>query len=203
MRINSVAISFTSLFALGSFVFSASSAAALPYKFFPEFKQTEKTVGNKDVPIAFGKAGIFLVFTGEHCPTDQEWRAQVNKLGALALKNDINVFLINSYSSDFFEHNSTFQINASLNRSQTTLPYFLDRKRNLANAFKIQRTPTALLFNAQKKLVYFGSIGDPASETSTTPLLLLQTTIENLGMKKDIPERETDILGCSLEESLK
>jgi len=113
--------------------------------------------------------GLLIIFTCNTCPfvvgtpDFPGWERQYNTLFDQAVKRNVGFVLVNSNErnrqlgiSEGVDSENQMRKHAEEKGYQ--MPYLLDEKSVLANAFGVKTTPHVFLFNEELKLVYSGSI---------------------------------------------
>jgi thioredoxin-related protein len=81
------------------------------------------------------------------------------------------------------------------------MPYLLDEKSSLANAFGAKTTPHVFLFDHNMKLVYRGAIDDNVNSASAVKTKYLENAMNALSAGKTIEVNDTRPVGCSIKRS--
>ena len=81
-----------------------------------------------------------------------------------------------------------------------TVPYVLDSKSALADAFGATRTPECYLFDASGKLIYHGAIDDNATASQVGRKHLFTAIDESLA-GKEVSVKETRSIGCMIKRA--
>ena len=83
-------------------------------------------------------------------------------------------------------------------KGYANIPYLVDEKSALANAFGGKSTPHVFLFDKDWKLAYEGAIDDNHKSAEMVKSTYLKNAIENLAKGKKIDPNNTKALGCSI-----
>ena len=109
---------------------------------------------------AFGKKGLLIIFTCNHCPYAKAVWPRVIRLGAYAQKNGVNVLGINPNINPQYPDDAPAAMQNKIKEWGIPFPYLIDDTQKTAREFKAQCTPDIYLFNAAQKLVYHGRVDD-------------------------------------------
>ena len=153
--------------------------------------------------------GLLIIFTCNTCPfvvgtpDFPGWERQYNTLFDQAVKRNVGFVLVNSN-----ERNRQFGISEGVDSENQMrkhaeekgyqMPYLLDEKSVLANAFGAKTTPHVFLFNEELKLVYSGSIDNIWDNKRKEEIPYLINAINALSQGKKIKPSATPPKGCSI-----
>jgi peroxiredoxin len=147
---------------------------------------------------AFGKKGLLIVFTCNHCPYAKAVWPRVIRLGAYAQKNGVNALAINPNINPRYPDDSPAEMQNKIREWGIPFPYLIDNTQNTARAFKAQCTPDIYLFTAAQKLVYHGRVDDNWQDESKVTKEELKEAIEDLISGKPIMVEQYPSMGCSI-----
>ncbi len=174
-----------------------SIALSEPVSKWPNIDKTIFDISNNELKWKSEKNGTLIVFTNEYCPYDKDWRQRLTKLVKWAAGQHFFVVIVNPNSDkNLFDDSSTV-----LNKSAaefSPVPYVLDPKLYLTRQFRVQRTPTAYLFNADKKRVYYGRIDNEPDPTKPVTSSYLDNALQALINGSPLSTSTTSPLGCKI-----
>lgn len=78
------------------------------------------------------------------------------------------------------------------------IPYVLDNRHIIADAFGAKTTPHAFLFNGDMELVYKGAIDDNVDSAEAVEHNWLIDAVKNSAMGKPVDPNSTKAVGCSI-----
>ncbi|MDA9819404.1 thioredoxin family protein [Salibacteraceae bacterium] len=144
------------------------------------------------------KNGLLVVFSCNTCPFVIAWEDRYNELDALCKKNGIGMVLVNSNEARRAGDDSMDKMKKHAKELGYTMPYVVDSKSALANAFGARTTPHIYLFDKEMKLAYTGLIDDNHRSKDEVSKSFLKDAIQNLASGKNIDPAETKSMGCSI-----
>jgi len=146
----------------------------------------------------FGKKGLLVVFTCNHCPYAKAVWPRMIRLGRYALEREIGVVAINPNINPNYPDDAPLEMGKKIKEWRIPFPYLIDDTQKVARAFDAQCTPDIYLFNAEHKLVYHGRIDDNWQEESKVTKEELKEAITNLAEGQPITEKQFPSMGCSI-----
>jgi len=146
----------------------------------------------------FGKKGILVVFTCNHCPYAKAVWQRIIRLGAYAQENSVNVLAINPNINPNYPDDSPDEMRKKIKEWGIPFPYLIDDTQKVARAFNAQCTPDIYLFDADKKLVYHGRVDDNWQDESKVTKEDLKEAIDDLVAGKPNKEEQFPSMGCSI-----
>jgi hypothetical protein len=146
----------------------------------------------------FGKKGLLIVFTCNHCPYAKAVWPRVIRLGIYAQKNGVNVLAINPNINPDYPDDSPDEMRNKIKEWGIPFPYLIDNTQKTAREFKAQCTPDIYLFDAMQKLVYHGRLDDNWQDESKVTKEELKEAIENLVAGKPPTGEQYPSMGCSI-----
>jgi peroxiredoxin len=147
---------------------------------------------------AFGKKGLLVVFTCNHCPYAQAVWPRAIRLGKHAMERGINVLAINPNIHPNYPDDAPEEMRKRIKEWGIPFPYLIDETQKVAREFDAQCTPDIYLFDASQKLVYHGRIDDNWQNESKVTKEELEEAINNLADAKPIAEKQFPSMGCSI-----
>jgi peroxiredoxin len=146
----------------------------------------------------FGKKGLLVVFTCNHCPYAKAVWPRMIRLGRYAIEREINVVAINPNINPNYPDDAPDEMRKKIKEWKIPFPYLIDETQKVARAFNAQCTPDIYLFDAKQKLVYHGRIDDNWQEESKVTKEDLKEAITNLAEGLPIAEKQIPSMGCSI-----
>jgi hypothetical protein len=146
----------------------------------------------------FGKKGLLVVFTCNHCPYAKAVWPRLIRLGTYAQKNGVNVLAINPNINPQYPDDSPEEMQKKITEWGIPFPYLIDSTQKTAREFKAQCTPDIYLFDAAQKLVYHGRFDDNWQDESKVTKEELKEALENLVADKPLLGEQFPSMGCSI-----
>jgi hypothetical protein len=146
----------------------------------------------------FGKKGLLVVFTCNHCPYAKAVWPRVIRLGKFAMVQGVNVVAINPNIHPNYPDDAPAEMQEKIIEWGIPFPYLIDETQKVAKDFQAQCTPDIFLFDASQKLVYHGRIDDNWQEESKVTQEDLKQAITNLAEGKQITQNQIPSMGCSI-----
>ncbi len=147
---------------------------------------------------AFGKKGLLIVFTCNHCPYAKAVWPRIIRLEVYAQRNGVNFLAINPNINPDYPEDSPDEMQKKIKEWKISFPYLIDATQRTAREFKAQCTPDIYLFDAAQKLVYHGRVDDNWQDESKVTKEELKEAIEDLIADKPIMEEQFPSIGCSI-----
>jgi hypothetical protein len=158
--------------------------------------------------------GLVVVFSCNTCPfvvgtpDFPGWERQYNDLYEKATKMNIGFVLVNSNEknrqlgvSEGVDSDNEMKKHAEEKGYQ--MPYLLDEKSLLANAFEAKTTPHVFFFNGELKLVYSGSIDNIWDNKRKEEIPYLVNAMTAVSQDKKVKQTATPPKGCSIKRFVK
>jgi peroxiredoxin len=147
---------------------------------------------------AFGKKGLLVVFTCNHCPYAKAVWPRVIRLGKYAIERGINVIAINPNINPKYPDDAPEEMRKKIKEWGIPFPYLIDESQKVAREFDAQCTPDIYLFDSDQKLVYHGRVDDNWQDESKVTKEDLKEAITNLADGQSISEKQFPSMGCSI-----
>jgi thioredoxin-related protein len=155
------------------------------------------------------ETGLIVIFSCNTCPfvvgtpDFPGWERQYNELYDKAKKSNIGFVVVNSNEKNRILAisegvDSQNEMKKHADEKGYQMPYLLDEKSELANAFEAKTTPHVYLFNGDLKLVYSGSIDNIWDNKRTVEIPYLINAMDALVQGKKIKPSTTPPKGCSI-----
>lgn len=147
---------------------------------------------------AIKKNGLMVMFSCNTCPVVKKYQSRTLEVCKYAIGNDIGVILLNSNeatrsSGDSYEDSKDYA-----KEQGYYFNYVMDDNSSMADAFGATRTPEVFLFNKDGKLVYHGAIDDNSGSPDEVTRKHAVIAIEELAAGKEISQKETRSVGCTI-----
>lgn len=146
--------------------------------------------------------GTLVIFSCNTCPFVLAWEDRYPGIAELAAENQIGFALVNSNEAKRTGEDSMEEmINHAKTKAYGDIPYLVDTRSKLANAFGAKATPHVFLFDSEWKLVYEGAIDDNHKSANDVEIKYLEDAMKNLASGKEINPKNINIIGCSIKRS--
>jgi len=148
--------------------------------------------------------GLIVVFSCNSCPfvvgSDDfpGWEKQYASLYNEALVNNIGFVLVNSNEGKRAQADSYEEMIKHAKEQNYAMPYVVDEKAALADAFGARTTPHVYFFDQTFKLIYTGSIDNSWDKGRKIDEPYLFNAIKAQGQGKKIKPNATEPKGCGI-----
>ncbi len=146
----------------------------------------------------FGKRGLMVCFTCNHCPYALAVWPRFIRLAQYARTAGINTVAINPNINPSYPEDAPEKMKEKITELGIDFPYLVDETQKTADAFKAQCTPDIYLFNPQKELVYHGRIDDNWQDESKVMREELKEALNCLASGKPVSREQKPSMGCSI-----
>jgi peroxiredoxin len=187
--------------AMGVAAGSAAEAAALSLgEAAPMATVKMKGVDGRELSIAdvAGAKGTLVMFSCNHCPYVKAWEDRIASIGNGAPARGVGVIVINANDPEAYPEDDYAAMQKRAQEKGFEFPYVVDATSDVARAFGATRTPEVYLFDAAGKLAYRGAIDDNAQDAAKAQRRYLADAIDALAAGREVAERETKAIGCSI-----
>jgi peroxiredoxin len=159
-----------------------------------------KNVDGRELSIASvaGEKGTLVIFSCNHCPFVKGWESRTAEIGNTYMKKGIGVIQINPNDPGAFAEDNYEQMQKRAKDRGFEFPYVVDETSNVARAFGATRTPEVFLFDKDGKLVYHGAIDDNSKDAGKVEAHFLKDALDALVSGKEIANKETKAIGCTI-----
>lgn len=141
--------------------------------------------------------GLLVIFSCNTCPYVIKHEKVIIAEAAHAKTNKIGCIIINSNEAKR-EGDDSFDAMKAYAKSQGyEMPYTVDAKSELADAFGATRTPEVFLFDKNMKLVYKGAYTDDSDPVNATKWYL-KDAMNELKDGKAVTVTSSKSVGCSI-----
>lgn len=152
-----------------------------------------------------GEKGLLVVFSCNSCPfvvgngEDSEgWEGRYNDLNMFTTRAKVGMVLINSNEAKREGDDSFEAMKTRAKEKGYKCKYVLDTDSKMANAFGAKTTPHVFLFDKDLKLIYKGAIDDNVKSAKDVKSDYLKAALRDLSAGKEIANKETKAVGCSI-----
>ncbi len=154
-----------------------------------------KTVNSDSL---YGKNGLLVVFTCNHCPYAKAVWPRLIRLAIFSGDLEINTVAINPNINPDYPEDSPDKMIEKIEELGMGFPYIVDETQDTARRFKAQCTPDIFLFDRSHRLVYHGRIDDNWMDESKVSREELKEAVENLGHGRPISDKQMPSMGRSI-----
>ncbi len=145
--------------------------------------------------------GLLVIFSCNTCPWVARWEDRYTEIAQIAQFNNVGMIAINSNEAYRDRGDGMEEMIRYANKANYNFPYVLDRNHEVADAFGATNTPHVFLFNADRKLIYTGSIDDNANRAEAVTQYFLKDAIEQMVAGEQILKATSKTLGCSIKRN--
>lgn len=151
-----------------------------------------------------GKKGLVVVFSCNTCPfvvgseSFGGWEVQYNALHEMANKEQVGFVLVNSNEAKRTNDDSMEEMVKRAAQKGYTMPYVVDEKSALANAFGAKTTPHVYFFNENLELIYQGAIDNSTDSKRESDVAYLRNAVTEHAAGKSITVATSVPRGCSI-----
>ncbi len=146
----------------------------------------------------YGKKGLLVVFTCNHCPYAIAIWPRLIKLTRDIKLLGINTVAINPNINPDYPDDSPEKMLKKIKELGIDFPYLVDETQTVAKNFKAQCTPDIYLFDQNKRLIYHGRFDDNWQDESKVKREELKEAVKNLADGKPISSEQKPSMGCSI-----
>lgn len=164
----------------------------------PNFKLKDPDGKSYEGRSLYGKKGLLLAVTCNHCPYAVAVWPRLIRLAAHAKTLGIETVAVNPNINPGYPEDAPPRMKEKIAEWGIPFPYLVDETQETARALKAQCTPDIYLFDKDRKLAYHGRIDDNWKEESKVTREELRTAIEALAAGKPVPEEQMPSMGCSI-----
>lgn len=163
-----------------------------------DVKMKEIGGGNKSFNEAMKKNGLLVMFSCNTCPVVKKLQARINELCKYAMDNEVGVILLNPNEA-YRDNGDSYDDSKSYAKANGFSWYYvMDDNHVMADAFGATRTPEVFLFDSKAKLAYHGAIDDNSGNAAEVTRRHAFVAIDELKGGKDISQKETKSVGCTI-----
>ncbi len=172
----------------------------------PLSDQKMKSVNGEEISVKDlnKENGVLVIFSCNTCPfvvgmkdgSFPGWERQYNDIQKLAKEKGFGIILVNSNEAKRPDEDSFEEMQKRAKEKAYEIPYVVDEKSVLADAYGAKTTPHVYLFNKDLKLIYTGSIDNSWDPKRKEDVPYLTNALNEFGGKIKVTESEPR--GCSI-----
>jgi peroxiredoxin len=164
----------------------------------PDFHDLRGADGQRYSLSSFdGKEALVVVFSANGCPTAKSCEDRLIALQEAYGSRGLQLVAINSNNPYLSPLDTLARMTLRATQKSFNFPYLKDETGAVAKAYWATRTPSALLFDGDRRLRYRGRIND-ARDPSRVTRHDLQRAIEDVLAGRPVEVPETEAFGCSI-----
>ncbi len=146
----------------------------------------------------FGKKGLLVAFTCNHCPYALAIWPRLIQLVEYATSRGVNAVGINPNIHPDYPEDAPPRMKEKIKEWGIHFPYLVDETQNVARSFQAQCTPDLYLFDSNHQLIYHGRLDDNWKEEKQVRRQELKDAIDQLVSNKAIVGKQYPSMGCSI-----
>jgi peroxiredoxin len=160
----------------------------------PDFTLPELSGKTLTLSSLKGRKGVVLVFAGIECPRSTAAEARLGDLAKKYGAQDVAFYVINSNWSESVE-----AIEERVKRVSFPIPVLKDARNTVADLYKVDVQPTAIVLDGALQIRYRGLIDDHKTE-ELVKHHYLRDALEALIAGKTPETTETKAVGCAIQK---
>lgn len=142
--------------------------------------------------------GLLVMFSCNTCPYVIKSEARTKEMMEYAKSKNIGMVIINSNEAKRGDEDSDKAMAKYAKKMGYKVPYVIDEKSAVADAFGATRTPEVFLFDGNGKLMYKGAMEDNPTTPNESKELYLKAAIDKM-MVGQVPDpASTKSIGCTI-----
>lgn len=147
-----------------------------------------------------GDNGLVVIFTSNTCPYVIAWEESYPEISAEAKRLNMGAVLINSNEAFRGDQDTPESMRLKAEEGNYNMPYLIDVKHKLADAFGAKTTPHVFLFDDEMTLVYKGAIDDryDGGKKENPEVHWLRDAMKSMAQGERIENSTTRQIGCSI-----
>jgi len=165
-----------------------------------------RNIDGKKIKLASLKKenGLVLVFSCNTCPfvvgssSFGGWEKSYNEYAAFAAQKGFGFVLVNANEAKREAGDSFKDMQKRAEEKGYTMPYLLDDKSELANAFGAKTTPHVFVLDKDMKLAYKGSLDNSWDSKKEKHEAYLNEALNDLALGTAVRQASTAPRGCSI-----
>lgn len=147
---------------------------------------------------AFGKKGLLVAFTCNHCPYAIAIWPRLISLAKSALGLGVSTVGINPNIHPDYPEDSPGRMQVKAQEWGIPFPYLVDETQAVARNFDAQCTPDLYLYDANRRLVYHGRFDDNWKEPEKVKRQELKDAVKALAEGRPVAAAQHHSMGCSI-----
>jgi thioredoxin-related protein len=166
----------------------------------PMANQAMKSADGKTITLEKAKTneGLLVMFSCNTCPYVIKSEARTKEMMAYAMEKKIGMVIINSNEAKRSDEDSDKEMAKYAKKMGYKVPYVIDEKSAVADAFGATRTPEVFLFDGNGKLMYKGAMEDNPSSPAESKNMFLKDAIDKITMGQVPDPNSTKSIGCTI-----
>lgn len=148
------------------------------------------------------KNGLLVMFSCNTCPYVIKSQQRTKESMEYAKSHDVGMVIINSNEAQRDDADSYNAMVSYAKKQGYSVPYVVDDKSKLADAFGASRTPEVFLFDGSGKLVYKGAMEDNPSNPSESKEMYLKMAIDRMLAGQPVDPSTTKSIGCTIKRTM-
>jgi peroxiredoxin len=164
----------------------------------PEFELADPSNKSYQSTDLFGKKGLLIAFTCNHCPYAIAIWPRLIRLATYAAPLGIQTVAINPNINPHYPEDSPQSMRQKIEEWGIAFPYLVDQDQKVAKAFKAQCTPDLYLLDAGHKLAYHGRLDDNWQNEGEVTREELKEALDALVAGKAPIAKQIPSMGCSI-----
>lgn len=141
---------------------------------------------------------LAVIFSCNHCPYVQAWESRMVQIQADYKEKGVQFVAINANDASKYPDDNFEAMKARVMEKGFNFPYLRDKSQEVAREYGAERTPEVFLFDADRKLIYHGTIDDNYDDPEAVEATYLRDAIE-AGLVGGTPEVQTTTpVGCTI-----
>lgn len=146
----------------------------------------------------FGKKGLLIAFTCNHCPYAVAIWPRLIQLSKFGKEIGINTLAINPNIHPDYPEDSPLHMEIKIREWAIPFPYLVDDTQSVAKDFDAQCTPDLYLYDAKTNLYYHGRLDDNWKNPLKVKREELKNAMIALAEGKPAPQIQHASMGCSI-----
>jgi peroxiredoxin len=145
-----------------------------------------------------GRPLLLVVFWCNHCPYVQAWESRMVDLGRKFGPRGVGIVLINSNDARAYPDDRLEMMVRRAHEKGYPFPYLQDESQEVARAYGALVTPHAMLFDADRRLIFQGRIDDNHQRPDKVVHRYLEEALEQALGGRPVAPAEMPVLGCTV-----
>jgi thioredoxin-related protein len=170
----------------------------------PVANEKMRSTDGKDVTLksATTANGLIVMFSCNTCPYVVKSQERIKETMAYAKEKGIGMVIVNSNDAYRGKDDSYDAMKKYAKAQGYSVPYVVDEKSKVADAFGATRTPEVFLFDKTGTLVYKGAMEDNPTAPAESKSLYLKDAVSKMLTGHAPDPAETKSIGCSIKRSI-
>lgn len=164
----------------------------------PDFRLKDPLGREYDGRSLYGKKGLLVAFTCNHCPYAIAVWPRLVALSKKAAPLGVATVAVNPNINPAYPDDAPPRMAEKIIEWAIPFPYLVDQSQKAARDFKAQCTPDLYLFDAARRLCYHGRLDDNWKDAGAVKQEELWEAVQALAAGKPAPARQAPSMGCSI-----